>query len=180
MVTMIRTQECFPRDVMFGDLKLMDAPQPKHSACPKGHTIPGLIGGWMCPCECHQTKMQDPLDELKKYINDRLQEMWQEYFDHYNPFESEEPVVVENQGTLERLIEKLDEQEVTDGMRNVIGKIVKTTKDDKGINAVFELNEKGSLLFEGINKDYETHLEDLKTRINYRPELPFEKRPPYA
>ena len=144
MVTMIRTQECFPKDVMFGDLKLMDAPQPKHSACPKGHTIPGLIGGWMCPCECHQIKKQDPLDELKKYINDRLQEMWQEYFDKglwRDP--PEERFLDTNRSTLQRLIKKLNEDEVKINSEKIIGTIETIEETDGGVVVKFKPNEKG-------------------------------------
>lgn len=28
--------------------------EPDHDHCPGGFHLPGLIGGWHCPCPCHQ------------------------------------------------------------------------------------------------------------------------------
>jgi hypothetical protein len=27
---------------------------PDHNACPGGQTVPGVMGGWVCSCKCHQ------------------------------------------------------------------------------------------------------------------------------
>src|SRR5438046_2731118 len=29
-------------------------PEPTHDRCPGGEHMPGVIGGWDCPCECHR------------------------------------------------------------------------------------------------------------------------------
>lgn len=37
----------------FGPL-VIDRGEPTHDRCPGGESTPGLIGGWACPCTCHQ------------------------------------------------------------------------------------------------------------------------------
>ena len=59
------TQECFPREIDFGCLGLdgqpmiFPAPEPAHERCSGGHTMPGVLGGWTCPCPCHATGTHD-------------------------------------------------------------------------------------------------------------------------
>ena len=45
--------------IKFGIETLAHTPEPTHDRCPGGSNTPGLIGGWVCPCACHQkeTKM---------------------------------------------------------------------------------------------------------------------------
>lgn len=31
----------------------MVTPEPTHVGCPGGWHLPGLLGGWTCPCDCH-------------------------------------------------------------------------------------------------------------------------------
>lgn len=31
-----------------------------HEACPGGHTIPGVMGGWTCSCPCHREAPVSP------------------------------------------------------------------------------------------------------------------------
>lgn len=59
MATIRETQQCFPRPVMLGDMVLGPAPEPAHERCSGGHTIPGVMGGWVCPCECHRARLID-------------------------------------------------------------------------------------------------------------------------
>jgi len=53
------TQQCYPREIDFGVLDLdgkpmvFPAPEPDHEHCPKGQHLPGVLGGWHCPCPCH-------------------------------------------------------------------------------------------------------------------------------
>lgn len=65
MSTTVRTPECFPSasplmkafaDAFGGPLPEL---QPNHDACPRGHHLPGVIGGWHCPCPCHQSDMRE-------------------------------------------------------------------------------------------------------------------------
>lgn len=54
MSVAVRTPECFPMVdpaiLLFGASLQM----PNHERCPGGHHIPGVLGGWHCPCPCHQ------------------------------------------------------------------------------------------------------------------------------
>lgn len=54
MSARIETMECFPRPINFPGAKEWPAPEAAHERCSGGYTQPGLIGGWTCPCECHQ------------------------------------------------------------------------------------------------------------------------------
>lgn len=45
-------EDCIPGGQNSGFLGLL-TPEPGHN-CPGGYSRPGLIGGWTCPCECHQ------------------------------------------------------------------------------------------------------------------------------
>lgn len=55
----IRTPECYPTrqsytlKCLLGVLDEPD-PQPDHEHCPGGHHMPGVLGGWHCPCPCHR------------------------------------------------------------------------------------------------------------------------------
>lgn len=46
---------CIPagQEIRFGIELLGVTPEPTHN-CPGGWSMPGLIGGWSCPCECHR------------------------------------------------------------------------------------------------------------------------------
>ncbi len=59
MAAHIETQECYPRPIVFDDL-IFPAPEPAHERCSGGHTTPGLLGGWVCPCPCHHEKHETP------------------------------------------------------------------------------------------------------------------------
>lgn len=59
MSTVVRTRECYP-EVAAEDISRMlgikAEPGPaEHEKCPGGYRQPGLLGGWHCPCPCHQT-----------------------------------------------------------------------------------------------------------------------------
>lgn len=58
MATIRETQQCFPKDIMLGAI-LIPAAEPDHERCSGGHTIPGVMGGWVCPCECHRVRHND-------------------------------------------------------------------------------------------------------------------------
>ena len=53
MVALIETSECFPKPKKLPGFPELPAPPADHEHCPRGHTTPGLIGGWLCPCPCH-------------------------------------------------------------------------------------------------------------------------------
>lgn len=48
----VRTPECFPPQPFLGLFKR----EPHHENCPGGSIIPPMLGGWSCPCWCHQGK----------------------------------------------------------------------------------------------------------------------------
>jgi hypothetical protein len=47
-----------------------------HEACSGGETTPGVMGGWVCPCECHQGVRIDgplfPAETLEKALDPTL------------------------------------------------------------------------------------------------------------
>jgi hypothetical protein len=45
---------CVPAGQAIGGLPGILTSEPTHVQCSGGETIPGLIGGWTCPCECHR------------------------------------------------------------------------------------------------------------------------------
>lgn len=47
------SDECSGMDAefVFGHVKV----EPDHDNCSGGHTRPGILGGWVCSCLCHQT-----------------------------------------------------------------------------------------------------------------------------
>jgi len=49
MATVVRTMECFPESYAG-----LFAESARHDDCPGGHATPGVMGGWKCPCPCHQ------------------------------------------------------------------------------------------------------------------------------
>ena len=53
MSTVVESPQCFPKALKFGTFTF-PAPEACHESCPGGHTIRGVLGGWVCPCECHQ------------------------------------------------------------------------------------------------------------------------------
>lgn len=56
MSTVVHTMECYPQRARFFGLvfgALVESMEPDHEACPGGHHIPGVLGGWHCPCPCH-------------------------------------------------------------------------------------------------------------------------------
>lgn len=63
MTAIVRTPECFPENDRFlrsfGNFiglsaEPIPAPEAHHDACSGGFTMPGVLGGWVCPCECHR------------------------------------------------------------------------------------------------------------------------------
>ena len=67
MVAMIQTMECYPTELKIGDMVITPAPEPDHENCPKGQTVDGILGGWLCPCPCHTSK------SVEKQIYERFQ-----------------------------------------------------------------------------------------------------------
>lgn len=67
MAAVIETPECFPRDVCLGSLLVATAGAPDHGRCPGGQTVPGVLGGWVCPCPCHRTERdsEPPRDDTR-------------------------------------------------------------------------------------------------------------------
>lgn len=54
MSTLIYGPGCQPAGQPFTEwLPDVLTPEPDHN-CPGGQTTPGLLGGWVCRCECHQ------------------------------------------------------------------------------------------------------------------------------
>ncbi len=53
MAIVIKTKECFPKAIEFFGFTL-PAPDIDHEHCPKGQTASGILGGWLCPCFCHE------------------------------------------------------------------------------------------------------------------------------
>jgi hypothetical protein len=37
-------------------------PDPTHDLCPGGEHMPGVIGGWDCPCDCHRAASPERTD----------------------------------------------------------------------------------------------------------------------
>ena len=52
MSALRETHQCFPREVQLGDI-VLPAGEPDHEHCPVGQHMPGVMGGWHCPCPCH-------------------------------------------------------------------------------------------------------------------------------
>lgn len=53
MSAVVESAQCFPKALTIGTFTF-PAPEACHERCPGGHTIPGVMGGWVCPCECHR------------------------------------------------------------------------------------------------------------------------------
>lgn len=51
MSASLLSAQCHEGPVSFGDLTFYD--EADHAACPGGHTIEGVLGGWVCSCPCH-------------------------------------------------------------------------------------------------------------------------------
>lgn len=74
MAALVQTQECYPVALNLPGLPDMSAPEPGHAACSGGHTIDGLLGGWVCPCPCHHAP--DPTLDPTRYVCDLC---WEEF-----------------------------------------------------------------------------------------------------
>lgn len=55
MSAAVRTVECFPREIVLAPDWVLPAGEPRHAECVVGHHVPGVLGGWHCPCPCHAT-----------------------------------------------------------------------------------------------------------------------------
>jgi hypothetical protein len=53
MAASVKTMECYP-EVYPG----LFAEGARHDDCPGGHVIPGVLGGWRCPCPCHNSPVE--------------------------------------------------------------------------------------------------------------------------
>jgi hypothetical protein len=54
------SKECLPvTTIRLGHITA-ETPEPTHAGCPGGsHRELAVIGGWTCPCVCHQTTAND-------------------------------------------------------------------------------------------------------------------------
>lgn len=61
MSATVRTPECFPElcpsRLFLGGF----VAEARHADCPGGHHVPGVIGGWHCPCPCHRSSSNSAL-----------------------------------------------------------------------------------------------------------------------
>lgn len=55
MSAVVKTPACFPEnDRYLNSWGWADEPVANHEACSGGFNMPGVLGGWTCPCECHR------------------------------------------------------------------------------------------------------------------------------
>lgn len=56
MSALVYGAPCEPRRTLalIPGLGPIDTGEPQHTGCSGGHTTPGLLGGWSCPCDCHR------------------------------------------------------------------------------------------------------------------------------
>lgn len=68
MSMIVRTLYCYPMVMNMGGGLLFDAREADHERCPGGHTIPGVLGGWTCPCPCHRVLISATPPETSQEI----------------------------------------------------------------------------------------------------------------